>query len=86
MVIHWGQQRVALYNDAFALLLGGKHPAAFGRPAKETWPEAWDGVGGRLDEVIEHGRTMHAEDEQRILLSVRVPGGVLLQLFAQPDR
>jgi len=67
MVIHWGPQRVALYNDAFAVLIGGKHPAALGRPAKDTWPENWGVVGGRLDEVIEHGHTMHAEDEQRIL-------------------
>ena len=66
MVIHWGPQRVALYNDAFAVLLGGKHPAALGRPARDTWPEAWDVVGGRLDEVMLRGRTMHAEDEQRI--------------------
>jgi len=67
IVIHWGPQRVALYNDAFAVLLGGKHPAALGRPAKQTWPEAWDIVGGRLDEVMVHGHTKHAEDEQRIL-------------------
>src|SRR6476659_4546122 len=67
MAIHWGVDRVALYNDAFAVLLGGKHPAALGRPAKDTWPENWEVVGGRLDEVIEHGHTMHAEDEQRIL-------------------
>ena len=67
MVIHWGPERVALYNDAFAELIGGKHPAALGRPAKDTWPEAWEVVGGRLDEVMELGHTMHAEDEQRIL-------------------
>ena len=67
MVIHWGPQRVALYNDAFAVLLGGKHPAALGQPAKETWPEAWDVIGGRLDEVMIRGDTMHAEDEQRVL-------------------
>src|SRR6478609_6319471 len=67
MVIHWGEQRVALYNDAFSVVLGGKHPAALGRPAKQTWPEAWEVVGGRLDEVMVHGHTVHAEDEQRIL-------------------
>jgi len=67
MVIHWGPQRVALYNDAFAVLIGGKHPAALGRPAKDTWPENWEVVGGRLDEVIEFGHTMQAEDEQRIM-------------------
>ena len=66
IVIHWGPERVALYNDAFGVLIGGKHPAAFGRPAKEIWPEAWERVGGRLDEVPEHNRTLHAEDEQQI--------------------
>jgi signal transduction histidine kinase/DNA-binding response OmpR family regulator len=68
MLIHWGPERVALYNDAFAAMLGGKHPDALGRPAKDTWAEAWDRVGQRLDDVIEHGHTMHAEDEQQIML------------------
>src|SRR6478752_8987886 len=68
MLIQWGAQRVALYNDAFAAMLGGKHPDALGRPAKQTWPEAWDRVGRRLDDVIELGHTMHAEDEQQIML------------------
>src|SRR3954454_3272264 len=48
--IHWGPERVALYNDAFAQLIGDKHPAALARPAKDTWAEAWDVVGARLDE------------------------------------
>jgi signal transduction histidine kinase/DNA-binding response OmpR family regulator len=68
MLIHWGPDRLALYNDAFAVVLGLKHPAALGRPAKETWSEVWDRVGRRLDDVIEHGHTMHAEDEQQIML------------------
>src|SRR3954451_7524938 len=67
IIIHWGPQRVALYNDAFVSVLAGKHPAALARPARESWPEAWDVVGGRLDEVINYGRTLHAVDEQRIL-------------------
>ena len=86
MVIHWGPQRVALYNDAFAVLIGGKHPAALGRPAKDTWPEAWEVVGGRLDEVIEHGHTMHAEDEQRILHRNGYPEECYFSYLAQPDR
>lgn len=67
IIIHWGPARVAVYNDAFAPLIGDKHPAALGRPAQDTWPEAWDVVGGRLDEVIKHGRTVHHTDEHRIL-------------------
>ena len=73
IVIHWGRQRVALYNDAFVSLLGGKHPAALARPAKDTWPEAWDVVGARLDEVMRKGHTIHATDEQRILYRYGYP-------------
>src|SRR6478752_5919646 len=68
MLIHWGPERVAVYNDAFAGMLGGKHPMALGRPEEVTWPEVWDRVGRRLDDVIERGQTMHAEDEQQIML------------------
>ena len=67
IAIWWGLQRVSLYNDAFSSVIGGKHPAAFGRPAKESWQESWETVGGRLDEVINNGSTVHAEDEQRVM-------------------
>jgi signal transduction histidine kinase/DNA-binding response OmpR family regulator len=67
IAIHWGPARVALYNDAFVTLIAAKHPAALARPAQDTWPEAWDVVGARLDEVINGGRTVAVEDEQRIM-------------------
>jgi signal transduction histidine kinase/DNA-binding response OmpR family regulator len=67
IAIHWGPQRIAVYNDAWVPLIGGKHPAALARPARDTWPEAWQVVGPRLDQVINHGRTVHATDEHRIM-------------------
>ena len=67
IAIWWGPERISLYNDAFSSVLGSKHPEAFGRPAKETWQESWELVGGRLDEVINNGTTVHAEDEQRVM-------------------
>ena len=67
MVVHWGPELVAIYNDAFAVLIGGRHPAALGAGMRDTWPERWDGVGTRLDKVILDGVTIDAEDEQRIL-------------------
>ncbi|MFP5022673.1 SpoIIE family protein phosphatase [Pseudonocardia phyllosphaerae] len=39
LVVWWGPELVLLYNDAFAELAGNRHPAAFGRPAEEGWPE-----------------------------------------------
>ena len=48
ILINWGPELIAVYNDAFAQTLGGKHPGALGRPARETWPESWDSIGARL--------------------------------------
>ena len=67
ILINWGPELVALYNDAFAPLIGGKHPEALGRSAKDTWPEAWDQVGTRLDDVLVRGRTLQFADERQIL-------------------
>ena len=66
IVIHWGPELVAVYNDAFRSVLRGRHPAAFGRPAKDIWPEEWDRVGPRLLEVTQQGSTLQADDEQQI--------------------
>ena len=39
IVLFWGPEFVALYNDAYAPTIGGKHPRALGRPARENWAE-----------------------------------------------
>ncbi|MDI2091052.1 PAS domain-containing hybrid sensor histidine kinase/response regulator [Commensalibacter oyaizuii] len=39
MVIYWGKTNITLYNDAYAPLIGSKHPALLGRPLIEIWPE-----------------------------------------------
>ena len=85
IVIHWGPDCVAVYNDAFAAMIGGKHPAAFGRPARQTWPEAWDRVGTRLTMVIQRGPHPARRGRAADHAPQRVSGGVLLLLLAQPD-
>jgi serine phosphatase RsbU (regulator of sigma subunit)/anti-sigma regulatory factor (Ser/Thr protein kinase) len=46
-----------IYNDAFAELLGSKHPDVFGRPTREAVPEVWDlpNVGAAFHRVLETG-------------------------------
>ena len=41
IVMFWGEEFVALYNDAYAPTIGDKHPRALGRPARENWGELW---------------------------------------------
>ena len=48
MVIFWGPEFIALYNDAWRPILGAKHPKALGRPGIEVWPEIWDILGVQL--------------------------------------
>jgi len=67
ILIHWGPELVALYNDAYAAAIGAKHPAALGAPARSTWAEAWDRVGGRMHQVTQEGRTLRADDEQLLM-------------------
>src|SRR3954452_5986169 len=47
MFVWWGKELINLYNDAYISILGGKHPAALGRPASEVWGEIWSAVAPR---------------------------------------
>ena len=41
IVLFWGPEYCALYNDAYIATMGSKHPAHLGRPGSEMWAEAW---------------------------------------------
>jgi PAS domain-containing protein len=41
MCLLWGSDQVQLYNDAYRLVMGGKHSAGLGQPNQDCWPEAW---------------------------------------------
>ena len=41
MCVAWGAELALVYNEAYARILGNRHPAALGRPAREVWQEAW---------------------------------------------
>ncbi len=62
IVLFWGAEFVALYNDAYAPSIGDKHPRALGRPAIENWRELWDDLEPLLRGVYETGETFAAKD------------------------
>ena len=44
MFVAWGEGLAFLYNDAYAEILGDKHPAALGGRFSEIWSEIWDDI------------------------------------------
>jgi serine phosphatase RsbU (regulator of sigma subunit) len=61
MTLMWGPERVMVYNDAYAPILGLRHPAALGKPAAEVWPEIWADIAPMIDDVFD-GEAPYFED------------------------
>ena len=62
IVMFWGPELCALYNESYAPTIGTKHPHALGRPAREGWAELWDDLEPLLSGVLTTGETFHAKD------------------------
>ncbi|KKW91279.1 hybrid sensor histidine kinase/response regulator [Sphingobium chungbukense] len=62
IVLFWGPDLCALYNEAYMPTIGDKHPRVLGRPAREGWAELWDDLEPLLRSVIQDGQSVHAKD------------------------
>ncbi|MBM7075791.1 SpoIIE family protein phosphatase [Micromonospora humida] len=67
IVMFWGPDQLAFYNDAYRPTIGDKHPVALGRPAREHWAETWDVLGPLLDGVCRSGESYRAENHPFLL-------------------
>jgi signal transduction histidine kinase len=64
--IAWGPGAVQIWNEAYALLAGDKHPGAFGSDFRDCWASAWPAIGGAFEEAWS-GRTAYLEDQAMFL-------------------
>ncbi|MES2481621.1 MAG: ATP-binding protein [Pseudomonadota bacterium] len=48
----WGPDLVQLYNDAYRVICGGKHPQSMGQDFSECWKEAWPVIGEAHDRAL----------------------------------
>ena len=55
MFLWWGKALTNFYNDAYAPVLGARHPDALGRNAAEIWHEIWPVIGLQVDAVLMTG-------------------------------
>ena len=61
MFLVWGEKRTLLYNDAYAVILGDRHPSAFGMPVHLVWTDVWDVVGPIMERAY-LGYSTHMDD------------------------
>src|SRR6201988_4827065 len=61
MFVAWGPELGFLYNDAYADILGTKHPAAIGRRFSDIWSEIWSDISPLIDAAMA-GQATYRED------------------------
>ena len=82
-VLMWGTDGLMLYNDGYARIAGGKHPAAIGARAVDVWPEQADFNRHVLGEVM-RGEVMLFRDQPMTLHHDGAAHAVTLDLFYTP--
>ncbi|SEP01903.1 ATP-binding protein [Trujillonella endophytica] len=52
MILTWGAEYTQIYNDAYAELIGAKHPGAIGDDLRVTLAEGWSALQGPVEHAI----------------------------------
>jgi PAS domain S-box-containing protein len=85
MFVVWGPEQTMLYNDAYAEILGAKHPAALGRPFFEAWSELVDSVGPIMRRGYA-GEPTTMDDIELVMLRKGFPEETHFSFFYAPLR
>jgi signal transduction histidine kinase/CheY-like chemotaxis protein len=59
MFMAWGPELGFLYNDAYAEILGDKHPSALGRRFQDIWAEIWDDILPSIEQAMQGHASYH---------------------------
>jgi PAS domain S-box-containing protein len=52
MFVAWGDELGFLYNDAYSVILGAKHPASLGQRFRDVWSDIWDDIAPLVDRTM----------------------------------
>ena len=67
VTLFWGEDLILLYNEDYVATIGDKHPAALGARAADVFPEIWDEIGPRLEQVLSGGGSTWVENARLLL-------------------
>jgi signal transduction histidine kinase/ActR/RegA family two-component response regulator len=77
---------VQVYNDGFAVISGGKHPAAMGVPTFDVWPEAREITEPLYRRVLDAGESITLHDQLFQLMRGDAPEDTYLTVSYSPVR
>ncbi|HEX8191547.1 MAG TPA: PAS domain S-box protein [Allosphingosinicella sp.] len=84
LVTLWGADGVMIYNDAYSVFAGGRHPALLGSKVREGWPEVADFNDHVMDAVLARGGTLSYRDQELVLHRSGRPEQVWMNLDYSP--
>ncbi|CZT46920.1 related to sensory transduction histidine kinase [Rhynchosporium secalis] len=61
--MYWGDEYIAIYNEAYILLAGQKHPQLMGQSYKVAWAEIWSEIEGVFDNGRYSGQSTMKDDD-----------------------
>ncbi len=83
MLVLWGRAGYTIYNDPYATIVAGTHPACLGKPVREAWPEIAEFNQNALDEGFA-GRSFSAREAHLLLMRHQVPEDIWLDADYSP--
>ena len=79
----WGPEGVMIYNDAYAVIAGDKHPHTLGMKVAEAWPEVAEFNAAVLARVL-RGETVSFADQELTLMRNGAPQATWFNLDYSP--
>src|SRR5689334_9096119 len=58
VALHWGEEYVLLFNDAYVPILGEQYSAALGRPTRKALANIWNVLQPRFARVMRDGESI----------------------------
>ena len=83
IVLLWGLDGIMIYNDAYSIFAGGRHPLLFGSKVREGWPEVAD-FNDNVMQVGLGGGTLSYRNQELTLYRSGVPEQVWMNLDYSP--
>ena len=83
IVTLWGEEGVMIYNDAYSVFAGGRHPRLLGSKVREGWPEVAE-FNDKVMRVVMRGETLSYVDQELTLHRSGVPEQVWMNLDYSP--